>query len=152
MIEKRSEYLERLLTSNPSPEEILNAVFSPILPGTKQVFEVHVYSSLSEKEYYFWLNMSAEMRLMMKARKSTKLHKSEFEILTLHSSTEQFIETCRIVSNLDRSRFNILKVDRLTNKKRILGTLITSVNISNAKLLVLYHPIVAENNTPAVFY
>jgi len=32
-------------------------MYAPILPGTMQVFEAHIYSTVTEKEYFFWLDM-----------------------------------------------------------------------------------------------
>lgn len=49
------------------------------------------------------------MYLLMKAKKSVRLHKSEFEILALHDESQQYIECCTLVSNLDRSKFNLIK-------------------------------------------
>jgi hypothetical protein len=52
---------------------------------------------------------------------------------------------------MDRSKFNILKVDRSTNNKRIMGTVVNSVSLHNSKLLVMYYPKIDANNLPAIF-
>ena len=45
-----------------------------------------------------------------------------------------------MTSNIDRSLFNMYRVDHNTNKKRLIGTYNNSYNIKNCKMIILYHP------------
>lgn len=57
-------------------------MFAPIHLNTVQIFEVHVYSSLLEKTFELWMDGLPTMKLLMKASKSLKLHKTSYEITT----------------------------------------------------------------------
>lgn len=55
-----------------------------------------------------------------------------------------YLDICKLVSNLDRSRFNILKYDGWTMKEKLLGTFCSSISLNNHKTVVMYFPKVDE--------
>lgn len=57
-----------------------------------------------------------------------------------------------MTSNLDRSLYNMVKMEHKTNKKKILATYSQTYNIKNSKLIVMYYPKVNSKNEPTVFY
>lgn len=57
-----------------------------------------------------------------------------------------------MVSNFDRTRYNILQEERSTGKHKLLGTLCSSVSLNNNKTIVLYYPKLNEKYLPTIFY
>jgi hypothetical protein len=53
-------------------------MFAPLLPDTRLMFSIQVFSSFIEKTYLLRVDMNTEHRLLMKATKSIKLNRSEF--------------------------------------------------------------------------
>lgn len=82
-------------------------MFEPLLPGTVQIFEVHVYSSLTEKSFELWMDSLPTMRLIMRAEKIVRPNRTTYEITTYLEHCKQFCQACSLSSNLDRSEFAI---------------------------------------------
>lgn len=57
-----------------------------------------------------------------------------------------------MTSNIDRSLFNMYKIDSRTNRKRLLATYSQTINIKSNKLIVVYFPKVGKSNEPVVIY
>jgi len=57
-----------------------------------------------------------------------------------------------MTSNVDRSLFNMHKLERKTQRTRLLATYSQSFNIKSTKLVVIYYPKVDKHNQPAIFY
>lgn len=57
-------------------------MFQPLLHGTVQIFEVHVYSSLTEKRFELWMDNLPKMRLIMQATKSVRPNRTTYEVST----------------------------------------------------------------------
>lgn len=57
-------------------------MFTPLKDGTIHIFEVHVYSNILEKSFELWMDSLPTMKLLMKATKTVKLHKTSYELLT----------------------------------------------------------------------
>ena len=49
------------------------------------------------------------MDLLMKARKYTHLSKTTFEFLTYNLESKEYMQTCELISNMDRSRYSLVK-------------------------------------------
>ena len=125
----------------------------PILTGTKQEFEVQVYSTISAKEYLMWLDIGKDMILLMKANKMININRTEFEITTFDDEKKKYMQCCTLVSNLDRSKFNLLQFEGGSkDKKRHLATISSSITLNNSKSISMYSPKVNERNQPCIFY
>lgn len=72
--------------------------------------------------------------------------------MTYYGEKQLYTETCKIISNFDRTRFNIVKDEISTSKRRLLGTITYSLSINNSKSLVLYYPKLNERNEATIFY
>jgi len=48
--------------------------------------------------------------------------------------------------------FNMHKLERKTQRTRLLASYSQSLNIKNSKLIVIYYPKVDKNNQSAIFY
>jgi DNA-binding protein H-NS len=66
-VKKQSAYFEQAVKDNSNPETITNLMFTPLRENTAQIFEVHVYSSLTEKRFELWMDSLPMMKLLMAA-------------------------------------------------------------------------------------
>ena len=71
--------------------QLVGLMITPILPSTRQVFQLQVYSGLTQKFFTFWLDMGQELRLLMRANKMTKLSKTVYEFHTYDEKSKQYI-------------------------------------------------------------
>lgn len=124
----------------------------PLAPYTKQVFEVHVFNTLTSREYYLWLDMSPTMRLLMKARKSVRITQSDFEFVTVQQKTQEELLTCSMHSNFDRSQFNLFREEGQERKKRLIATLRHTFTLANNKVIAMYYPKSDKTGEPAPLY
>jgi len=66
-------------------------MLTPLLPGTRQVFQLQVVSSLTEKSYLLLLDMGQELRLLMRAVKLVTLNRTSFEFYTFDPQFRQYL-------------------------------------------------------------
>ena len=88
----------------------------------------------------------------MKARKSTMLNRTEFEITAFDFETSQYQALGRLVSNFDRSRYSLYFDEHRTGRKRILATYSITYKINSNKNLAIYYPRLNDRNEPTIFY
>ena len=92
------------------------------------------------------------MILLLKARKFININRTEFQLTTYDDESKEYRECCSMVSNLDRSKFNLSEFEKGYQQKRMLGTICSTVNLKNDKSLIMYYPRVNERNQPTIFH
>ena len=146
-------YLENLFSSSSQGQtDRISLLMAPVLPMTRQIFTVEVRSSLAVNQFYCWLEMGQQLSFLMKATKSIKFNKTIYQIVSLDSRYNQFVDAFVLESNIDRSQYNLYSNEYRLGKRQILSTITQSVNLKNSKLLVAYFPKVDKQNQPAILY
>ena len=100
-----------------------------------------------------WLDTGKDMILLMKARKFININRTELEMTIYDDEKKDYRQCCTLISNLDRSKFNIVQFENgNAAKRRLLGTICSSVSLNNSKSIVMYTPKVNLKNQPTIFY